>query len=177
MPYCMIGILLSAVLGLAACTNSGGSTGSGYPSQPLLQTRYETGAFPAVAVSVTEAVPAASIVLLSPAGEAYPSKAVSVDRMSRYHRPAGPEFGLGLGIFGGSHSGIGTSVGIGQSWPVGRDPYDYSDLYRSQGRILIPDLAAYRNNWRNWRVRVTFEATGQTPQEITLAAPAPTGAD
>lgn len=169
------GIFASLILILTACANSSGPTGSGYPSQPLMQTRYEAGMFPAVAVSVTEIAPAASIALIAPGGQAYPSKAVTVDRISQYNRPSGPQFGLGLGIFGGSHSGVGTSVGIGQSWPVGDGRYADSNLYRSQGRIVIPDLPAYSQNWRNWRVRVTFEAAGSVPQEILLAAPAPAG--
>jgi hypothetical protein len=67
---------------------------------------------------------------------------------------------IGLGVRGGSSSGVKPSLSLGWNMTAGDDPGRRSR--RVTARIPIPDAGVYRENARNWRIEVIFlDVTGE----------------
>lgn len=83
-----------------------------------------------------------------------------------YGRPS-----VGVGVGGGSR---GAGVGVGLNFPILTDRSS-SVWYRSRASFPILDMDFYRATWRDWRIRLTFQATDGTTRQVELPAPEPPG--
>ncbi|MGH6931677.1 MAG: hypothetical protein ACREEE_04520 [Dongiaceae bacterium] len=159
--------MISAVL-MAACSQNPGLK----PANPANSFQLESGFLAAddhtIEVIVTAEKPAVGIELISPAGLVQP--ATRIERTRIASGAAGdPEIGFGVGVFGGSNSGVGTAVGIGFPLTIGGEAAR-RPMVRSRAELSVTDLAAYRSEWRRWRIRVSFD---DPLREITTPAPPP----
>ncbi|MGQ0662641.1 MAG: hypothetical protein ACT4P2_03440 [Pseudomonadota bacterium] len=105
--------------------------------------------------------------LIGPGGQR--SRAGPIER-EPVRAPALPTpAGVGVGVAGGSR-GIDVS-GVIIELPIGGTASPPPTLVRSRARFSVPDLAAYRRDWRSLVVRLTF---GLAPGEVKRAElPAP----
>lgn len=81
---------------------------------------------------------------------------------------AGP--GVGVGATGGSSSGIKPYISLGYLFSSGETT---RRSQRMTGEIPLPDPAAYREGYRDWRIVVRYrDQLGET-REVSIPAPAP----
>jgi hypothetical protein len=78
--------------------------------------------------------------------------------------------GVGVGVFGGSSGRVGSGVSIGVPIFGGGRPAEV--LVRSRARIAPPDMDAYRRDWTQARVRLTY-GIGADAERVDIPAPAP----
>ncbi len=160
--------------GIAACAGR-----SAPPPEPSIvigfadeTTASRLGA-PAIEVRTANPQPLATAELIGPAGTVAAAAAGQLEPQV----PAGSVFGpsVGFGIFGGSSSGVGTGVSIGV--PVGGygATVPQGGLVRSRALILVPDMAAYRRDWAQSKVRLKFGAAEGNATTADIPAPAPGG--
>lgn len=164
--------------GIAACADRNTA-----PPQPAIvvgfadQTTAARLGAPVIEVKATNPQPLATAELIGPDGTVVAAAPGQLEPQI----PTGSVFGptVGFGIFGGSSSGVGTGVGIGV--PVGGyGGYDGAtvppgELVRSRALILVPDMAAYRRDWEQSKVRLKFGAAGDDTMTADIPAPAPGG--
>ncbi len=106
-------------------------------------------------------------VLVAPDGTEIP--AFRIDR-DRHTRNSGSGASTGVGVGGGS-GGFGVGVGIGI--PLGGS-YDTEVTYETEAQIRVPDMVAYRANWREWKLRIHLPGTeGSTGDDRTVEMQAP----
>lgn len=130
--------------------------------------------------------PAQRVELVAPSGARIP--AMQIVREQDYLRTLPPP-----GAFGGEgkyHPWFGrygynpfADTGWGMRGPLTRfgvvlpppgPRYPRGRLYvRNLARIPVPDLAAYRAGWPDWRIRVYFDAGADAVEYRELRAPAP----
>lgn len=90
------------------------------------------------------------IVLIAPDGARYPAALSAPVRATEGGVKSGPT--LGVGVRGGSSTGIQPSVTLG--WNVSRGQAERTSQ-RLEARAPIPDPAVYREEAARWRVEVT----------------------
>ena len=166
-----LSILLSGLL-LAAC--------AGDRSEQAFKTPV-TASFAAdeadiVEVRVTDEQPVEVVELIGPDGRVYTAHQILRDRLVEERGGIVPNLGIGVGVTGGSSSRIGTSIGLG--FPLGGfgGTADEPEVL-SRARIRIEDMAAYRTDWQNWKVRIQFGTTEAGPRFMEIPAPSPPPAD
>lgn len=76
---------------------------------------------------------------------------------------------LGIGVTGGSESGITPSISLG--WQAGRSAGAARSDRRVTGRIALPDPAAYRARPDAWRVEVRYRDVTGLDRVLLLPAP------
>jgi hypothetical protein len=161
-------IVISAFL-TAACSNQPGvNTPAGMPANPVV-TSFSQSEQNTLDVQVTDRQPVTHAELASPDGRIFVAHQIDRERLSRGGGYGSP-MGVGVGVGGGSGGfGVGTGFGIGfgggSSAP--RDP-----RVTSTARIRVPDMAAYRAQWQQWKVRVTL-GEGGGRRTIEVGAPPP----
>jgi hypothetical protein len=140
-----------------------GCAGAEGPPQPRVMVIYLPS--PA-AIEVSVLGPAlASALLVDAEGRATAAETIMVERDPI---AASPSPDIGVGVFGGSRGGVGTGVFVGV--PIlGPARTERSS---SRARVPLPDLEAYRAQWRTSVLRLTFAgARGVGP--IDVPAPEP----
>lgn len=136
--------------------------------------RFVEGRPDLIEVSIRDAQPTDRVELVAPDGTV--TAAYQLDRERVATTEAAPSgFNFGVGVTGGSSSGVQPSVGIG--FPIfGRTPTAQPrEEVRSVARIKVADMAAYRADWQRWIVRILFGTKGPSPRKMEMAAPAPPG--
>jgi hypothetical protein len=162
-------ILISALL-TAGCAAQQGEAPAASAGSYQLSAAFADGGDQLIRVVVTGEKPAAAIELVSPAGQV--ARAERIERTRISQRQAGqPAISMGVGVFGGSSSGVGTAVGIGV--PLGGGGNEQGQSFtRSEADLPVGDMAAYRADWQRWQIRVSFDGP---PRQIMTPAPRPPG--
>jgi len=163
-------VSLSLIAVLAAC-----GAESGLPSLPTDQVRARFppgGVVNVIEVDAVDRLPLRTVELVAPDGQATPASYIHVNPspgVTFYQRfPDSP--------FGGGTFGIGD-LAAGAPFPadLGGAPQGHEKLLAmvSTASILLPDEAAYRRDWRSYRIFLSF---GDQPNEIArrvIPAPEP----
>lgn len=156
--------VLLALMILAGCSAGGGAI----VSRPV-SAEFAKAAPDAIEVEVKDRQPVETAELVAPDGSATP--AYQIDR-SKVVESYAPEPAFGVGVFGGSSGHIGTSVGI--NIPIGRsDTAPYEPVIESRALIRVPDMAAYRSNWQNWKIRIELGTSETNERVMEIPAPRP----
>lgn len=156
---------------------AGAPTGAGRaeagPPTPTAQLRVRFGGIvDTIEVRAVELLPLRAAALIAPDGTATPASYIAVDPNPR----------IATGQWALSHrwdepaarDGALAALALGNA-QAGAALYSRQQLLAvaSTADIPLPDAVAYRRDWQNYRVRLTF---GTPPGEVetrTLAAPAP----
>jgi hypothetical protein len=157
-------ILISAFL-MAGCAENPGTNPrqSGPPFRVV--SGFLDGDDRIIEVTVTAEKPVNRIELVSPTGQTYPAERIERSFWTATAPANRPQFGVG--VFGGSSSGVGTAVGIGL--PLGGETAR-TTLVDSRASLPISDIAAYRSNWQQWQIRIGLD---NPPRQVTTPAPQP----
>ena len=171
-------ILISAFL-TASCTgNSGSHTYEAAPANPVV-TSFAGSEQDTVKVQVTDPQPVTRVELLAPDGRILLAHQIDRERLTRqgggyYGQPT-----VGVGVGGGSGgccwgSGGGVGVGLGFGFPLGdaREPDYGPGAVASTALVHVPDMAAYRAQWQQWKVRI-YLGEGAGERMVEVAAPQP----
>ena len=168
-------IMISALL-TASCTgNSGPRTYEAAPANPVV-TSFSGSEQDTVKVQVTDPQPVTRVELAAPDGRVYLAHQIDRERLTRqgggYYGQ--PTVGVGGGSGGWGGGGVGVGLGFGFGFPLGdaREPDDGPGGVASMALVHVPDMAAYRAQWQQWKVRIYLgEGTGE--RMIEVAAPQP----
>jgi hypothetical protein len=109
-------------------------------------------------------------VLVAPDGSEIAAFRIDRDKeTSTSHYGDEPTGGVGVG---GGSGGFGVGVGIGI--PLGGGGYETDVRYETQAQIRVPDMVAYRSNWRDWKLRIHLPGSeGSTGDDRTVEFRAP----
>jgi hypothetical protein len=178
---------VAAALALAACGGPRTTTGTASELGTPIMARFAPNTTDVVLVSVQDRRPVDQVELIAPDGRVYLAQTITRDQIvESYDRygytrgypsgysdyPYGPRLGVGVGVFGGSSGGIGTSVGLG--FPIGgRSTVEREVGYKSLARIPIDDMAYYEATWTQWRTRIRFAEPEGGARFIEIEAPPP----
>jgi hypothetical protein len=109
-----------------------------------------------------------AVALLDPTGSRHVAPSLTVVRGTEGGLSSGPF--VGVGVSGGSSSGISPSISLG--WNVtGGDPERATQ--RIEAAVPIPDPAAYRADSAHWRVEVIFTELDGERRTLVFPARAP----
>ncbi|MDY0881871.1 hypothetical protein ACFPL7_19990 [Dongia soli] len=155
--------LIAIFLSLAACTSGGQSSSVVSPISANDPSRID--------LTVRDPLPVADARLVDPQGNA--TTAVRIDRNRvNYRRGSGVQPGIGAGAAGGSSSGVTAGVGLGVTIPLFSGGDSDNTVTESRASFRIPDLAAYRKTWQQWKIQVDL-SDGSSERSMELQAPAP----
>lgn len=155
---------LLALLALAACS---GDADRGI-SNPVAA-RFATESGDRIEVSVADSQPVESAELIAPGGAT--TAAYQIDRSKTVTEDGGGAPSVGVGVFGGSSGHVGTSIGIG--FPLFGDDAPEDPVIDSRVLILVPDMAAYRAGWQDYRLRLHLGTTETNRRIMEIPAPRP----
>jgi hypothetical protein len=164
-------LLAVLLLALGACAGDGARQARGNADELGPVTADFTASPDTIEVRVRDRQPVDRVELAGPAGEIVIAWRLERERVAAGAAPS-PKFGLGVGIFGGSSTRVGTSVGIG--FPLGGVENAPDEPYViSIALVRLPDLAAYRATWRQWSVRIRLGDADSNYRFMQIPAPAP----
>ena len=169
-------------LSVAACSGgaappSGPPAGAGPaeagPPTPTAQLRVRFGGIAdTIEVRAVEVLPLRAAALIAPDGTATPASYIAVDPNPR----------IATGQWGLSHrwdesvarDGALAALALGNA-QAGAALYSRQQLLAvaSTADIPLPDPVAYRRDWQNYRVRLTFGTPPGEVETLAVAAPAP----
>jgi hypothetical protein len=129
----------------------------------------EAASAPEIEITATDRQPVETAELIAPDGTAIPAH--QIDRSKTVEETRGGDPSVGVGVFGGSSGHIGTSVGIG--FPLFGDGSSRDPVIDSRALIRIPDMAAYRAGWQQYRLRLRFGAAPENERVMEIPAPRP----
>ncbi len=164
-------MLLSAFLMAACADQRGADAPAGTADNPVVTT-FSTSEPDTLDVQVTDREPVTRVELAAPDGQVFTAHQIDRERLSRrggsYGQPS-----MGVGVGGGS-GGFGVGTGVGFGFPLGGGDYGAPRDPRvaSTAKIRVPDMAAYRARWQQWKVRVTL-GEGGSKRVIEVGAPPP----
>ncbi len=124
-----------------------------------------------ILLTISDPLPVKSAQLIDPAGAA--TEAFLIERDSdHYHGGSGIRPNIGVGVVGGSSSGVSTGVGIG--FPIFSSTGDGAvrRITESRVRLRIADLAVYRANWQRYAIAVELD-DGVNRRSFRMVPPAP----
>jgi hypothetical protein len=170
-------ILISAFL-MAGCANNHGTGAQrGTPANPVV-TSFSGSEQDTLQVQVTDPQPVTRVELAAPDGRIYLAQQIDRERLTRqgggYYGQPTVGFGVGGGSGGCCWNGSGVGVGLGFGFPLGdaREP-DYGPAgVVSTALVRVPDMAAYRAQWQQWKVRI-YLGEGGNERIVEVAAPPP----
>jgi hypothetical protein len=171
-------IMISAFL-MASCTGNSSSHTHAAPAANPVVTSFSESEQDTVKVQVTDPQPVTRVELAAPDGRVFLADRIDRERLTRqgggyYGQPT-----VGVGIGGGSGGCCwndgGVGVGFGFGFPLGdaREPDYGPGGVASTALVHLPDMAAYRAQWQQWRVRIYF-GEGAGERMVEVAAPQPT---
>jgi hypothetical protein len=169
-------ILISAFL-TASCSGNSGSHSYGSAAANPVVTSFSGSEQDTVKVQVTDPQPVTRVELAAPDGRVFLAHQIDRERLTRqggnyYGQPT-----MGVGVGGGSGccwNGGGVGVGVGFGFPLGdaRQPDDRPAGVASTALVHVPDMAAYRAQWQQWKVRI-YLGEGTNERMVEVAAPPP----
>ena len=124
-------------------------------------------------VTVRDPLPVSMASLIDPQGHAIAAERIDRNRLSYSGGPAGwPR--IGVGIAGGSSSGVSTGFGIG--FPLFPQTTEAAgSINESRFSFAIPDIAAYNTNWQRWKIHVDLSDGVNSRSFESLPPPPPPG--
>ena len=171
-------IMISAFL-MAGCTDNHGTAGPrSDPTNPVV-TSFSGSEQDTLQVQVTDPQPVTRVELAAPDGRVFLADRIDRERLTRqgggyYGQPT-----VGIGVGGGSGGCCwndgGVGVGFGFGFPLGdaREPDYGPGGVASTALVHVPDMAAYRAQWQQWKVRIYLgEGAGERMGEVAAPAPA-----
>jgi hypothetical protein len=170
-------ILISAFLTVACSNQPATNTPAGTPANPVV-TSFSESEKDTLDVQVTDRQPVTQAELTSPDGKVFIAHQIDRERLTRYGGSYGPTVGVGVGGGSWNGGGFGVGTGVGFGFPLGGGgSYDgpRDGGVASTARIRVPDMAAYRAHWQQWKVRVTL-GEGAAKRVIEVGAPPPPAA-
>jgi hypothetical protein len=153
-----------ALLVLAACS---GDEDRGI-SNPVAA-RFAAEGGDRIEVTVADPQPVETAELVAPDGAA--TAAYQIDRSKTVEEDGRASPSVGVGVFGGSSGHIGTSVGIGI--PIFGNGAPEDPVIDSRALIRVPDMAAYRARWTEYRLRLHLGTTDTNRRIMEIPAPRP----
>jgi hypothetical protein len=125
-----------------------------------------------IEVSIRDSQPADRVQLVAPDGST--TDAYQFEREFLHAADTGTSgIDVGVGVSGGSSSGVQPSFGIGFPIFGGAPRSPQRDEVQSKALILVPDMAAYRANWRHMILRIYLGEKSASPRKMEMAAPSP----
>lgn len=124
-----------------------------------------------IILTISDPLPVKSARLIDPAGAM--TEAFAIERDSdNYRGGSGIRPNIGVGVVGGSSSGVSTGVGIG--FPIFSSTGDGAvrRITQSRVRLRIADLAAYRTGWQRYSIAVELD-DGVNRRAFRMIPPAP----
>lgn len=123
-----------------------------------------------IAVTIRDPLPVSAAMLIDPQGRAIYAPRIDHDRLSYGGRSSGwPK--IGIGVSGGSNSGVSTGFGIG--FPLFPQTTESAgSINESRFGFEIPDVAAYNANWQHWKIHVDLN-DGVNSRSFEILPPAP----
>jgi hypothetical protein len=153
-----------ALVALAACS---GDEDRGF-SNPVAA-RFAAEAGDRIEVTVADPQPVETAELVAPDGAA--TEAYQIDRSKTVEEDGRASPSVGVGVFGGSSGHIGTSIGIGI--PIFGSGAPEDPVIDSRVLIRVPDMAAYRASWQDYRLRLHLGTTDTNRRIMEIPAPRP----
>jgi hypothetical protein len=147
--------LVLAFLAAAGCSSNS------VPPANTAEAKFVPGSN-AIQVTVSDATPASSALLVGPNNAVYPAAGINVSQVphTAYNPPPTISFG-----FGGFSSNLGAGLGLGV--PVGGPTPAYTtDQYISN--VTLPAPSDYLSSWQRYQVQVQLGS-----RVVTMAAPPP----
>jgi hypothetical protein len=161
--------LLVALI-LAGCASEDGGARRASASQPvtagfLVQTP------DVIELSVDDRQPVDRVELLAPDGRVYLAHRIDREKATQEPR-ASTGLGVGVGVFGGSSTKVGTSFGIGI--PLGGiEAPPTEPRYSSIALVRVEDMAGYRAGWRRWILRIRLGTPETSFRFMEIPGPRP----
>ena len=157
-------LCLLALLSLAACS---GDEDRGISNPVAARFAAESG--DRIEVTVADPQPVETAELIAPDGGA--TAAYQIDRSKTVEEDGRAAPSVGVGVFGGSSGHIGTSIGIGI--PIFGSGAPEDPVIDSRVLILVPDMAAYRAHWTEYRLRLHLGTSDTNRRIMEIPAPRP----
>lgn len=124
-----------------------------------------------ILVIVDDPLPVKSARLIDPNGAVTEAFAIDRDRQS-YSGGSHVQPNVGVGVVGGSSSGVSTGIGIGIPLFSSDGGGAVRRMTESRVRIRIPDAAAYRRDWQRYAIAVELD-DGVNRRSFQMVPPAP----
>ncbi len=161
--------LLIALL-LAGCASEDGG-GRRAVSPPPVTAGFLAETPDVIELSVIDRQPVDKVELLAPDGRIFLAHRIDREKTTRDSR-AGGGLGVGVGVFGGSSTKVGTSFGIG--FPLGGvEAPPTAPHYESVALVRVEDMAGYRSSWPRWVLRIRLGTPETSFRSIEIPAPRP----
>ncbi len=123
-----------------------------------------------ITVTVRDPLPVSAAILVDPQGHQLAARRIDHDRIAYDGTSVGwPS--IGVGIMGGSSSGVSTGFGIGFPLFPGQAQAAGS-LSESRFGFEIPDIAAYSASWQHWKIHIDL-SNGVSSRSFETLPPAP----
>lgn len=137
---------------------------------PPIDTRIPADAPNRINVTIRDPLPVSTAILIDAQGNQLIATRIDHDRLAYGGRGAGwPR--IGVGVMGGSNSGVSTGVGIG--FPLLPQTTEAAgSIYESHFSFLLPDQAAYASSWQRWKIHVDL-SDGVNRRSFETLPPAP----
>lgn len=137
---------------------------------PPLESSIPSNAPNRIYVTVRDPLPVSAAILVDPQGHQIAAGRIDHDRLS-YGGSAVGWPSIGVGIMGGSNSGVSTGFGIGFPLFPGQAQAAGS-LSESRFGFEIPDIAAYNASWQHWKIHIDL-SNGVSKRSFETLPPAP----
>jgi hypothetical protein len=125
-----------------------------------------------IEISIRDGQAADRVQLVMPDGSV--TDAYQLDREFLHATDTGSSgFNMGVGVSGGSSSGVQPSFGIGFPIFGGAPRSPQREEVHTKALIRVPDMAAYRANWQHTILRIYLGEKSISPRKMEMAAPAP----
>jgi hypothetical protein len=123
-----------------------------------------------IVVSVNDPLPVSAASLIDPQGRVITATRIDHNRVSYKGGGSGwPQ--IGVGISGGSSSGVSTGFGIGiPLFP--QTTQAAGSINESRFSFVLPDIAAYNGSWQRWKIHVDL-SDGVNTRSFETLPPAP----
>jgi len=149
------------------------------PAQPMVQSPTDLPPISAtippdmpdhIVVNVNDPLPVSAASLIDPQGHAIHATRIDHNRVSYKGSGSGwPR--IGVGISGGSSSGVSTGFGIGiPLFP--QTSQAAGSINESRFSFVLPDIAAYNGSWQRWKIHVDL-SDGVNTRSFETLPPAP----
>ena len=123
-----------------------------------------------IVVTVADPLPVKAARLIAPDGRVTEAFAIDRDRQS-YSDGGGIQPNVGVGVVGGSSSGVSTGIGIG--FPIFSSGGGATHrITESRVQLRIADIAAYRQAWQRYAIAVDLD-DGVNRRSFQMVPPAP----
>ena len=121
-------------------------------------------------VIIRDPLPVSAARLIDPQGHEIVTPRIDHDRLSYKGGGSGwPR--IGVGIMGGSNSGVSTGFGIG--FPLFPQTSEAAgSVNESRFSFIIPDAAAYAGTWQHWKIHIDL-SDGVNSRSFETLPPAP----